>query len=48
MNIRKTYGAVAVIACVLIIAVIGYGLYTDCPDTVGYVYCEKHESTVKP
>jgi hypothetical protein len=45
MNISKPYGAVAVIVCLLILAVIGYGLYTDCPDTVGYVFCDKHQST---
>jgi hypothetical protein len=45
MNISKPYGVAGVIVCMLILTVIGYGLYTDCPNTAGYVFCEQHKST---
>ena len=33
--------AIAVVACFFIVAI--WGIFTDCPNTAGYVFCEPSE-----
>lgn len=41
MTIYRWSGFVVGVFCLLLIGFYIYGFYTDCPDTAGYVFCEK-------
>jgi len=41
MSMYRLSAVVAGIICLLLVTVVVYGLYTDCPHTAGYVFCEK-------
>lgn len=40
MTIYRMSGVVVGIVCLLLVATLLYGFYSDCPDTAGYVFCE--------
>jgi hypothetical protein len=41
ITIVKNFYKLSAVGVFLFIIFVAYGIETDCPDTAGYVYCEK-------
>lgn len=43
MHLKKLFYKTVAITVLIFLALVAYGLKTDCPDTAGYVYCAKED-----
>jgi hypothetical protein len=43
MNLTKSVKMVLAVGSIVFVAVVIYGLTTDCPDTSGYFFCSESE-----